>query len=141
VGFVRARGGYVSENSGGTLPDYEKFYLGGINTLRGFDWQDIHLVDEQGNIKGGNKFVQFNFEFLFPLVKDQGFVGVIFYDTGQVYDSGESVDLGNLRESAGAGIRWFSPIGPIRVEYGYILDPVPGYGEGGQFEFAMGGAF
>jgi outer membrane protein insertion porin family len=84
--------------------------------------------------------VQFNFEVIFPLFEDQGLAGVVFYDTGQVYGE-ESVDFGDLRSSAGGGIRWYSPVGPIRIEYGYVLDPIPGYGEGGRWEFAMGGSF
>lgn len=141
VGFVHAKGGYVRENSDGNLPDYERFFLGGINSLRGFDWEDLSPEDVDGNEIGGDKFVQFNVELLFPLFKEAGFMGVIFFDTGDVYDNDEDIDLGELRESIGCGFRWYSPVGPIRLEYGYILDPVEGQGEGGQWEFTMGGAF
>ncbi|MEA3436471.1 MAG: outer membrane protein assembly factor BamA, partial [Thermodesulfobacteriota bacterium] len=141
VGLVHAKGGYVRENSDGKLPDYERFFLGGINSLRGFDWEDLAPKDEDGNSIGGDRFVQFNIELLMPLFKDAGIVGVIFFDTGNVYEKDEDINLGELRESAGFGFRWFSPIGPIRLEYGYILDPIEGQGEGGQWEFTMGGAF
>ncbi len=141
TGFVHAKGGYVRENSNGKLPDYEGFFLGGMNSLRGFDWEDLAPKDEDGNEISGDKFVQFNIELLIPLFKEAGIVGVIFFDTGDVYDTDEDVDLGELRESAGFGFRWFSPVGPIRIEYGYILDPVVDQGEGGQWEFTMGGAF
>ncbi len=141
TGFVHAKGGYVRENSDGKLPDYERFFLGGINSLRGFDWEDLAPKDEDGNSIGGDKFVQFNIELLIPLFKDAGIVGVIFFDTGDVYNNDENIDLGELRESAGFGFRWYSPIGPIRLEYGYILDSIEGQGEGGQWEFTMGGAF
>ena len=141
VGFVHAKGGYVRENSDGKLPDYERFFLGGINSLRGFDWEDLSPKDKDGNSIGGDKFVQFNVELLIPLFKDAGIAGVIFFDTGDVYDNDEDIDLGELRESAGFGFRWYSPVGPIRIEYGHILDPIEGQGEGGQWEFTMGGAF
>ncbi|MBW2562491.1 MAG: outer membrane protein assembly factor BamA [Deltaproteobacteria bacterium] len=141
TGFVHAKGGYVRENSDGKLPDYERFFLGGINSLRGFDWEDLAPKDKDGNEIGGDSFVQFNFELLYPLFKDAGIVGVVFFDTGDVYDNDEDIDLGELRESAGFGFRWYSPVGPIRLEYGYILDPIEGQGEGGQWEFTMGGAF
>ena len=141
VGFVHAKGGYVFENSDGKLPDYERFFLGGINSLRGFDWEDLSPKDNDGNSIGGDRFVQFNIELLIPLFKDAGIAGVIFFDTGDVYDNDEDIDLGELRESAGFGFRWYSPVGPIRLEYGYILDPIEGQGEGGQWEFTMGGAF
>jgi len=141
TGLVHAKGGYVRENSDGKLPDYERFFLGGINSLRGFDWEDLSPKDKDGNSIGGNKFVQFNIELLIPLFKDAGIVGVVFFDTGDVYDNDEDIVLGELRESAGFGFRWYSPVGPIRIEYGYILDPVVDQGEGGQWEFTMGGAF
>ncbi len=140
VGFVHSKIGFVRENSGGTLPDYERFYLGGMNSVRGFGWRDIHLIDEDGAIIGGEKFIQFNVEYLIPLLKDAGLVGVLFFDTGNVYSKDDSIDLGNMRESIGYGIRWFSPMGPIRLEYGYVLDEKEGEDTGG-WEFAIGAAF
>jgi outer membrane protein insertion porin family len=68
-------------------------------------------------------------------------MGVVFFDTGEVFGNDETVDFGQLRESIGGGIRWYSPVGPIRVEYGHILDPKSGFGEGGRWEFTMGTAF
>ncbi|MCP4374102.1 MAG: outer membrane protein assembly factor BamA, partial [Deltaproteobacteria bacterium] len=141
VGFLRAKGGYVRENSDGKLPDYDRFFLGGMGSLRGFEWEDLAPKDEDGNEVGGDKFVQFNIELLYPIFKDAGIVGVVFFDTGEVYGKDEDVDLGELRESAGLGFRWYSPIGPIRIEYGYILDPIKDHGEGGKWEFTMGGSF
>jgi len=141
VNFLHAKGGYVTENSGMLLPDYEKFYLGGMNSLRGFDWRDIHATDENGDEIGGQKFIQFNFEIIIPLLKAQGIVGVLFYDTGNVYGPDESMTFDSLRESVGYGFRWFSPIGPIRLENGYILDPREGEKTGGRWEFTMGSAF
>ncbi len=141
VGFLHARTGYVNRNSGKKLFDYDKFYLGGMNSLRGFDWRDVSPTDENGDKVGGNKFVQFNAEYIIPLIKKAGIVGVIFYDTGNVYGNGENIDLGNLRESAGYGFRWYSPLGPIRLENGYILDPKEGENRGGRWEFTMGTAF
>ena len=138
VTFLHGEIGYVQENSGGTLPDYERFYLGGLNSLRGYDWRDVHVLDENGDEIGGDKFVQFNVEILFPLLKKEGLVGLLFYDTGNVYNDHESIDLGDLRKTAGFGFRWYSPMGPIRLERGYIIDSE---GSGGQWEFGMGGAF
>ena len=140
VGFVHGKGGYVKEHSGGKLPDYERFYLGGMNSLRGFDWRDIHVLDDDGKEIGGNKLVQFNVEYLIPLFKEAGIVGVLFYDTGNVYNDDESIDLGSMRKSAGYGFRWYSPMGPIRIEYGYILDRKPGESNG-RWEFSMGTVF
>ena len=141
VGYLHGEAGYVKENSGGILPDYERFYLGGINSVRGYEWREINVLDEDGNIIGGNKFVLFNAECIVPLLKQQGLVGVIFYDTGNVFNDDESIDLGNLRNSVGFGFRWYSPMGPIRFEYGYKLDVKEGEDSGGRWEFSMGSAF
>jgi len=141
VGFLHGKTGYVTENSGGILPDYERFYLGGINSVRGYEWQEIHALDEDGYIIGGNKFVQFNAECIIPLLKKQGLVGVLFVDAGNVYNDDESLDLGTLRKSTGFGFRWYSPMGPIRLEYGYKLDVKEGEESGGRWEFSMGSVF
>jgi outer membrane protein insertion porin family len=141
VGFLHGKAGYVTENSDGILPDYERFYLGGINSVRGYEWREIHVLDEDGNIIGGNKFVQFNAECVIPLLKEQGVVGVLFFDMGNVYNDDEDIDLGDLRSSAGFGFRWYSPMGPIRLEYGYKLNIKEGEERGGRWEFSMGTAF
>ena len=141
VGFIHGKTGYVHENSGGKLPDYERFYLGGMNSLRGFGWRDISALDEDGAKIGGDKFVQFNNEIIFPLIKKVGIVAVIFFDMGNVYNNDEDLDLGSMRESAGYGFRWYSPVGPIRIENGYILNPKEGEDRGGRWEFTMGAAF
>ncbi len=140
VFFLNAEGGYVEEVGGKLLPDYEKFYLGGINSMRGFDWRGVAVFEEDGRAFGGEKYVQFNAELIFPIVRQAGLMGVIFHDTGDVYESGSQIELDNLRRSAGFGVRWFSPLGPIRLERGYILDRKEGESTG-RWEFAIGGAF
>jgi len=141
VGMVYGKGGYVRENSGGFLPDYERFYLGGMTSIRGFGWQDIYAEDKNGDDIGGDKFVQLNIEWIIPLVKDAGLMGVLFFDAGNVYGNGEKLDLTDTREGAGLGIRWFSPMGPIRLEYGWILDPRRDEDTGGRWEFSVGTLF
>ena len=144
VGFIHGRGGYVHTNDNDKkLPDYETYYLGGINTLRGFDWRDIHLTEIKSDgdeVKvGGKKMVQFNAELIFPLYEKLSLMGLVFYDTGNVYE--QHIDLGDMRKTAGYGIRWYTPLNfPIRLEYGYILDPREGEGTG-RWEFSMGTAF
>lgn len=142
VGFLHGETGYVRQNGDQLLPEEERFFLGGINTLRGFEWKDVSPEDPETGYKyGGNKFVQFNVEFIYPLFKKAGLNGVLFYDTGNAFDNGEGIDFGNLRKSAGFGFRWQSPIGPIRIERGYILDPKEDENGGGRWEFTMGSAF
>ncbi|WP_419663914.1 outer membrane protein assembly factor BamA [Desulfosarcina variabilis] len=145
VSFLHGEAGHVEERSGYILPDYEKFYLGGMNSLRGFDFQDVNIKttnsDGEDSEEGGEKYVQFNFELTYPLLKDIGIVGVIFYDTGNVFAPDESIALGTLRHCAGYGLRWYSPIGPIRIEAGHILDPKEGENSHANWEFTMGAAF
>lgn len=136
-----SKGGYVDGSPNKLLPDYEKFYLGGIDSLRGFERDDLAPLDNKGNRVGGNKYIQFNFELRYPLLKDLGVLGVAFFDTGQVWGDEESVDFTDLRESAGLGIKWLSPMGPINMFYGWILDRKDSdHGTGG-FEFSMATAF
>jgi outer membrane protein insertion porin family len=141
VFFVHGEGGYISENGEGLVPDYERFYLGGMNSVRGFDWREIHALDENGDTIGGDKYVQANVEYQIPLIKDAGILGLVFFDIGNVYGRDENVDLSNTRESAGFGVRWYSPVGPIRLEYGQRLDALPEEDSGGKWEFSMGSAF
>ena len=141
VGVLHGKAGYAKELEGKTLPDYEKFYMVGIDALRGFERDDLSPRDEDGNEIGGNKFVQFNAEIRFPLVPQAGAFGVVFFDTGDIYSNEEDIDLANLRESAGIGIRWLSPMGPVRLEYGWILDPKETDSASGNWEFSMASAF
>jgi outer membrane protein insertion porin family len=141
IGAVHGKAGYVKEIEGKRLPDYEKFYMVGMNGLRGFDRDDLSPRDENGAEIGANKFVVANVEVRFPLFADAGVYGVVFFDTGDAWAEGEDVDLGNLRQSAGTGVRWLSPMGPIRLEYGWILDPQPTDQSTGNWEFSMASAF
>lgn len=135
--------GYVNKTKDKKLPDYEKFYLGGIGSLRGFKRDDLAPRDGDGNSIGGDKYVQFNFDVTFPLLKDQGVYGDVFFDTGKVYGDNEKIELnpGDLRQSAGLGIRWLSPMGPIVFAYGFILDPKNRDSGPGNWEFSMASAF
>ena len=142
VGMLHGRFGYIHDDPVGKVPLWERFYLGGMGSVRGYDWRDISPEDrDTGDKIGGNKMVQLNVEFMFPIIKKAGLMGVLFYDTGNAYDDEENIELGELRRSVGYGFRWYSPIGPIRLEYGHILDDKEGRkGEGG-WEFTMGMAF
>jgi outer membrane protein insertion porin family len=140
VGFVHGSIGFIHGDTVGKVPTWERFYLGGMNSVRGYDWRDISPLDPRtGDEIGGNKMMLFNVEFQFPLVKNAGINGVLFYDTGNAFDNGEALSFSDLKKSVGYGIRWMSPMGPIRLEFGYILDSER-RGEGG-WEFSMGAAF
>ncbi len=137
--MVEGRWGYVQQREGGKLPVYQKYRLGGINTVRGYDYESISPVDPvTGDKIGGEKMMIYNFEFRFPLLKEQGVLGVLFFDTGNSYAKDETWAFSDMPRSVGAGIRWYSPLGPIRLEYGYILNRRPEDSTGG-VEFQIGG--
>ena len=139
--MVMGRWGYVQQREGGELPVYQKYRLGGIKTVRGYDYESISPVDPRtGDKIGGEKMMIYNFEFRFPLMKEQGIIGVLFFDAGNSFREEEGWTFSDMPRSVGAGIRWYSPLGPIRVEYGYILNRRPEDSTGG-VEFQIGGAW
>jgi outer membrane protein insertion porin family len=145
VGLLHGRTGYIHDDAVGRVPTWQRFYLGGMDSVRGYSWREISPKDpDTGDEIGGDKMVQFNVELIIPIVRKAGLMGVLFYDTGNAYDNGEDIDLSDLRKSVGFGVRWYSPLGPMRLEYGYILETDSrGDGEKGEggWEFTMGMAF
>ncbi|MFH1080917.1 MAG: outer membrane protein assembly factor BamA [Pseudomonadota bacterium] len=131
---IYGRAGYLQSNSDRNVPVYERFVLGGISTLRGL--RDIGPKDPAtGDILGGLTMITFSGEVIFPLIVNAGLKGVVFYDTGNSWESG--YNLGDMRQTAGVGIRWYSPIGPLRLEYGFVLDRKANE-SAGRFEFTIG---
>jgi len=135
MGHVEA--GYIEGLNNKEVPISERFRLGGMYSVRGYEYGDISPVDKDGNKFGGEKFLQANVELTFPIVEDVQLVGVFFYDAGQSYASNESFG-GDMMRSYGAGFRWYSPIGPLRFEYGQPLDEMDG-DRNGRWEFSIGG--
>src|SRR5215510_6912807 len=119
-GFVRGRFGIGDGYGGKNLPASERFFLGGATTIRGFEFRDIGPKDGRGNPLGGTSFLQFNLEI------GRSFARVIrlvtFLDAGNVYTPSSQFDFGDLRRSAGIGVRLITPVGPIRLDYGFKLD-------------------
>jgi outer membrane protein insertion porin family len=137
--MVGGRWGYIEQREGGKLPDYQKYRLGGISSVRGYDTDSIALKDPAtGDELGGEKMMVYNFEFRFPLLAEQGVLGVVFLDAGNVFSKEGSWTFTDIPMSVGAGVRWYSPLGPIRLEYGYILNRRPEDSTGG-VEFQVGG--
>ncbi len=140
VGVLHGRIGYMNRNSWGALPAYERFYLGGIDTIRGYKYAEISPRDPNtGERIGGDKFQFINVEWRYPIYKKAGLTGVIFLDSGDVYGSGRTY-FSSMRTSIGTGIRWFSPLGPLRLEWGYNLNP-KSYDRKSAFDFSIGGNF
>ncbi|RLB18806.1 MAG: outer membrane protein assembly factor BamA [Deltaproteobacteria bacterium] len=141
VFLAQGRWGWVVQRSGGKLPVFEKFTLGGINTVRGFDYASISPRDPAtGDKIGGEKMMVYNLEYRFPLQKEQGVVGVVFFDAGNVFEKEDDWTFSGIRRSVGAGIRWYSPVGPLRLEYGKNLDPRDDE-PSSNWDFTIGGTF
>ena len=131
---VRGRIGYMQPNEGKEVPIFERYYLGGINSLRGL--REVGPKDPvTGDVIGGLTMLNFNVEYVFPLIKNAGMKGLVFFDTGNSWESG--YHLGDMRKTAGVGVRWYSPIGPLRLEWGYVLDRKEGE-SASRWEFTIG---
>ncbi len=131
---VRGKFGYLQGHDDKEVPIYTRFYLGGIGSLRGL--RNIGPVDPTtGDVIGGMTMMLYTAEYIFPLIKNAGMKGVFFFDTGNAWESGYHFD--DMRKTCGAGIRWYSPIGPLRLEYGYVLDRKDEEAAG-RWEFTIG---
>ncbi len=157
VGSLRGTLGYVQGFGGKEIPIDERFYLGGINSLRGYRSRTVSpnktapvpLLDSTGGFAGmtesrvylgGEMEAVANAEFTFPLLKEAGLKAVVFFDAGNAANSLNDT-FGNILTSYGGGIRWFSPIGPLRLEYGVPINPRQGIDSGGRLEFSIGSIF
>jgi outer membrane protein insertion porin family len=124
------------------VPLFERYFLGGPNSIRSFKARQISPEDNSGTKVGGNFQVLGNLEYTVPF--PYGIRAALFFDVGNVYGPDQSfgtpIDLTNLKYAIGAGIRWNSPFGPIRVDYG--INPAPTGNESfGNIQFSMGAAF
>ncbi|HLZ18663.1 MAG TPA: outer membrane protein assembly factor BamA [Smithellaceae bacterium] len=118
---AKARIGYLQNNdeSDDKIPIFERYVLGGINSIRGLRYVGP-VNNSTSDVIGGTTMLVFSLELVFPLIKDAGMKGVVFYDAGNTWNGGYY--LTDLRQTCGVGVRWYSPIGPLRLEYGYVLD-------------------
>lgn len=140
VGHLKGGAGYVAEVNG-QLPIYERFYLGGMESVRGYKYGHISPEDPVTEERIGGEYMAYmQTECIFPVLEDMGLNGVVFFDMGNVWAKEDGYDIGDLRKSVGAGIRWMSPMGPLRVEWGYNVDKLPD-DESSNWEFRMGGNF
>ncbi len=138
---VKGAVGQVFENKDSSLPVYERFFLGGLRSIRGFDNATISPKDPvTGERIGGDKMWYTNLEVIFPIFDAQGFYGVLFFDAGQVYDDDEDWSMDDIKTAAGVGIRWLSPIGPLSMAWGYNLDPEDDEDQS-VWDFTIGGFF
>jgi outer membrane protein insertion porin family len=138
--MLNGEGGYGDGYNNKPLPFFKNFYVGGVNSVRGFKSYTIGPKDSNGDPTGGPQKVQANAELLFPfpgLENDRSARLSVFVDSGDV---GTSIDASLIRVSTGLGLLWVSPIGPLKISLGFPLRKQPG-DEVEQFQFTIGGVF
>jgi outer membrane protein insertion porin family len=154
VARARLAMGWIQSWQGDRLPISELYFAGGINTIRGYRILSIAPEERVSSCEGpdcrtilvavgGNKQAILNFEIEFPLVEAAGIRGVVFYDVGNVFETGSwRNDTGPLFfQSVGFGFRWFSPVGPLRFEWGIPLNAREGIDQSVDFQFTIGSFF
>jgi outer membrane protein insertion porin family len=123
------------------VPFYEKFFLGGERSIRGFDIYTLGPRDRSGNVLGGSKSILFNVEYAIPLTQQFSFV--FFYDVGNAYDVGTPIRLNDVYSSAGLELKIFVPM--LNVPFRLIFAYNPRLLESGDahfvFKFAVGPSF
>ncbi len=141
VFHVLGAAGQAWENEDGKLPVYERFYLGGINTIRGHEYGKVSPIDpETGDRVGGDQMWYVNTELVLPLFKEQGIYGVLFLDVGDVIATDVDWDDSNQAVGTGVELRWLSPVGPLRIVWGYNPDPRADEDQS-VWDFTIGGQF
>jgi outer membrane protein insertion porin family len=148
--------GYI-QGLGRVIPIDEKFYLGGINTIRGYAGRTVCPVVTSTSFAqningigafystnafvGGDTEAYINVEYQFPILKDAGLKGVLFVDAGNANNGIDKI-FSRIQASYGFGFRWLSPMGPLRIEYGIPYNPRIGIDKSsGRIEFSMGSFF
>ena len=138
-GFGWAEDGLTGKSE---LPVFERFYLGGPNSVRSFKPRKISPIDSAGQRTGGNGYDLANFEYTIPLPYEFRLAG--FVDVGNVYGFGTDFDITDQRYGVGGGVRWRSPFGPIRIDYGINPDRRTVNGKKDDFgavQFSVGSPF
>ncbi len=118
--LARAEAGWTIKEEFKELPFSVRYFAGGDNSVRGYDYKSLGPTDDAGNVVGGADILAFSVEY------DQRVFGnwsvAAFVDMGNAFDSFKDM---SLKTGVGAGIRWYSPLGPIRVDVGVPLDDAP----------------
>lgn len=110
----------------GRIPIHERFFAGGSNSFRGVPFDNLGPKDpESGKPVGGKALLLFNFELAFPIIPAfKNLYGTLFFDKGNVFERRKQVSLAGLRNALGMGLKYKTPLGPVRLELGWNLDPV-----------------
>lgn len=136
--FILSLQGRVATVDGDNVPIFQRLFLGGANTLRGFDYRDVGPKDENGEPLGGQTSYFFSAEVTFPIIESVR--GAVFYDVGAV--GTDSFDFGgDINSNFGVGLRLFLPFGPLAVDFGVPVQSDEFNDGGGKFQFNVGYKF
>lgn len=141
---MRVKGGAIFENGSDEVPVFERFWMGGIDSVRGYNSKDIVPRDPRtGDRIGGTRMAFANFEYIWNFSPSVGLNLVPFFDVGFNLDHQQDYKWSDeIKKSVGSELRWRSPMGDLRFAYGFPLDEDrKGDRHGGRFEFSMGQFF
>jgi len=148
--MLRADLGYADGYSGKPLPFFKAFYAGGVGSVRGYQTASLGPKDIYGNATGGKQKLIGNVELFYPIIRgDKSVRGSVFFDAGQISgiplvtgSNSDNIEPGyqDFRYSAGVGLAWNSPIGPLKFSYGIPLNP-KALDQVQRFQFQVGSVF
>jgi outer membrane protein insertion porin family len=124
---------------GDRVPIFDRLFLGGANSLRGFKYRDVGPKDENGDAIGGKSMARLTVEYTFPVV--ERIRGAVFYDVGFVNGGSYEFSPDEVNSDIGLGVRLDLPIGPVRIDYGIPLQSDRFNDSSGKFNFNIGYQF
>jgi outer membrane protein insertion porin family len=136
--------GYIHGISGKQIPFFKNFYAGGPGSVRGYQAYSLGEQDAAGNVLGGTRKITGSAEVLFPVPgaqQDKSLRLSTFIDAGQVYAADQKLDFGQLRYSAGVGLAWNSPFGPLKISLAQPLNAKSGFDRIERLQLNFGTAF
>jgi len=148
VGAVQLRAGSIAArgDQDREVPFFKRYFLGGATNLRGWGRFEVAPLSGFGLPLGGASFLNFSTEVRAPLIGSLG--AVAFLDGGNVWTNPWNFEVGDLRYDVGTGLRYQTPVGPLRADLGYQLNPIEGLIVNGKkearrfrFHFSIGHAF
>ncbi|MBV9490929.1 MAG: outer membrane protein assembly factor BamA [Verrucomicrobia bacterium] len=126
-------------NGGTDVPIYDRLYLGGPNTLRGFKYRFVGPKDASGDPIGGRSLARLTAEYTVPVIERVRFA--VFYDVGFVHAGSWNFGGQDVNSDYGFGVRLDLPVGPIRLDYGIPIQHDRFNGSSGRFQFSVGYQF
>lgn len=137
---LRVQGGVIFElGKAGSVPNVERFFAGGLNSVRGWGVNELGPKDDQGEPTGGLSRVEMSMEIRTQIFFTLG--TAIFVDVGNVDAKSRAFNLGSLKYAVGAGLRYLSPVGPVRFDVGYRLSDDNTVEKRIQYHISLGQAF